>query len=265
MRRTFSLFALVGAVFSAAVFTQPLTAAQKKKQHPRYDEFRKARVIAVATLKSAKLVGVLESFPPIYQFQLQFSQVLPIKGPLRKGITFKARYSKSQVKQPQLPVGKKFLITLREAGKNSFFVTKMEPVDEAIVKVARKATADVRAELAKWRKNPKTHPRYDTFRNAKGLAIVRGGGPNTAIGFAPGRNELSFSLAAENVLRGALPPNGPIRATYSVPKPEQPRLPAGNSWIITYQMVNGRCVVATMDERTEVLNAVLKAAVKAKK
>ncbi|MGF1577821.1 MAG: hypothetical protein ACFCD0_00500 [Gemmataceae bacterium] len=265
MIRTMTSVTTLSTLLGLSLLGQPLLAAQKKEMDRGYDEFRKAQTIAVATLKTANLKAVAESFPPIYVYELEFSQVLPIKGSLRKGIGFQARYSKRQVNEPNLPVGKKVLVTLSAVGNDRFFVRKLELAEDANVKVARKATADVRAQLAKWRKNPSTHPRYKIFLNAKGLAVVQGGGPNTAIGFSPGGNQLSFSIRALQVFRGKLPVKQLVQATYFVPKPDQPRLPNGNRWIITYQIVNGRCAVATMDEASEILELVLKTASKGTK
>src|SRR5262245_16649760 len=98
--------------FLGATLTVTAAPAQDPSKNPRYDEFRKAKLVLAAKLDAARVTAVLESFPPQYQFAITLSPTEVYRGDFAKGKAVMVRHSITAKEEPKLPVGKEMLVQL---------------------------------------------------------------------------------------------------------------------------------------------------------
>jgi hypothetical protein len=247
----------------AVVLVAGVARADDPSKSPRYNEFRNAKVIVLAKLDSARVTAVLESFPPRYQFEVKLTPKEVLRGDLAKGKPLLARHSITAVNEPKLPAGMDVLVQLQPAG-GTYRIVKLEPPTQELLKVARAATSAGKAqqdredELA--RKDPTMHPRFKGFKEATGIAIVAVA-PDGAVGFDVATRETTIDLKAAEVLKGALKAGTAFKGTFvSQGAPGALKMPATNRWLVTYRADGGTVRLLSLDEPTESLLRVARAA-----
>jgi hypothetical protein len=235
-----------------------LAPAQDPSKDPRYEEFRKAKLVLAAKLDAAKVTAVAESFPPQYQFSITLSPTEVYRGEFARGKAVTARHSITSVNEPKLPVGKEMLVQLVAVG-NAFRIVKMEEATDELKAVAKAAASAGKAEQEKEdeiaRKEPERHPRFKEFKEAAGLAVVALD-RNGSVGFDVATRTSVYDLKAAEVLKGDLKPGAFKGHT------KAQRQPPALRWLVTYKVEDGKVWLDSVDEVTETLLLVARAAVK---
>ena len=230
---------------------------------PAKDKVTQSSQVIVATLTSAKLTGIAESFPPIYGFRVELKVEELIRGPWKEGQKIQARYSVSQVKQPKLPTGKKYVVILHKAGRG-YFARFLEPSTAKRIQELKKKVKAITNEQAKWKQNPSTHPSYKLFQRADGIAIVTLPNDGT-VAFDGQNNTLIVTLKCAKSLKGSLKQGTRFQAKLVGQGTKQPRLPRGDRLIISYEKKEGAYALLSCDNNSELMLTVAQAALKKKK
>lgn len=145
-----------------------LKAARK---HANYGAFGGCDRIVVGRIKVHELM-VLESFPPIYEYNLHLLLEGIIRGPKTKAVHIEAWYSQSKGALPKFDEDVVCVIGL--AGHS---LRVWAPANQTVVDAAIVATLDQKNaksdDLSLAKEKPEQHKHFDFFRNSKSLALVR--------------------------------------------------------------------------------------------
>ncbi len=156
-----------------------LIAARK---HANYGAFRECDRIVVGRIKVHELM-VLESFPPIYEYNLHILLDGIIWGPKTKAAHIEAGYSQSKGALPNFDEDVVCVIGLAGRSLRVWTPANQAAVDAAIVATLdRKNAKDDDLSLAK--EKPEQHKHFDFFRNSKSLALVRLHGSARSVTFS---------------------------------------------------------------------------------
>jgi len=235
----------------------PLAAARK---HPRYRQIHEAKNVVVATLDEAKAGAVAMSYPPIYRFGLTLTIHEVLRGSLKPQQRVRCTYSKTAVKQPSLPTGKRCLVLLR-ADRRNHQAYSLEQASEDVLKVARIAAAEASkadaASAAIARDKPDQHPIYAVLKKAQGVVVATGRPEGVASHDSRGVTTQSEICVVS--MKGGLKRGDRFEAVFPPAVAPRGKLPDDEFLIVGYRRIAGKvqvtCVVEASDTNLRVAAA----------
>ncbi|TWT87839.1 hypothetical protein [Neorhodopirellula pilleata] len=208
-----------------------LEAARK---HANYGVFGQCDRIVIGRLSVHEMM-VLESDPPIYQYDLHILLDGIIKGPKTKAGHIEAGYSQSE---GALPTFDKDVVCVVGLAGNS--LQTWTPADQAVVNTAIVATLDQdQAKRDDWsvaKNQPEQHEHFDFFRNSKSLALVRLHGSAHSVVFTTATKLESMKYKIVHNYRGSLSSGDQVALSAKSSVRELSFVSyekRGNDWVIT--------------------------------
>ena len=230
------------------------------KKHPRYKEINEAKNVVIATLDEANATAVSMSYPPTYGFGLTLTIGEVLRGSLKPKQRLQCTYSKSGVKKPSLPVGKRCLVLLR-AGRRNSQAYSLEQASEDLLKIARIAASEAnktdKANATIARDKPDKHPLYAMLKKAEGVVVATGNPEGTASHDSRGVSTQSEICVIS--MKGTLKPGDQFQAVFPPAVAPQGKLPDAEFLIVGYERIAGKhqviCVAEASDTNLRVAAA----------
>ena len=224
-----------------ADFTEAEIAAAK--EHADFKALTESKAILIGKVRVTETM-VLESFPPIYEYELQVATVKVLGGTAPRGRSFTAMFSVSRGRKPTIEENTDYLIALSPRGN---WLSLLRAADDTNVNAAciafllRNQEAADGLKLA--RTAPADHPLHKVLSEAAGIAIIgRDNDPARGIEFdnRTGLETTTYWIARN--LKGDLKTG--TATELSMSEEVSQRMPdARGTYLVTYRVDRGRTIV----------------------
>ncbi|MDP6046909.1 MAG: hypothetical protein QGH94_14440 [Phycisphaerae bacterium] len=238
-----------GGKAATAPVDKQLAAAKK---HPRYNAIYAAKNVVVAKLVQAKLEGVAESYPAVFEFKLTLQTEQVLRGQLKPKARVRCNYSQTAKKMPSMPIGKLCLVLLSidRSRSHAYYLAQ---ASEELLAVARIAAAEANkadeAAAATASEKPEKHPLYAKLKKADGVVVATGDMEGTSS--HDNRSVTTESEICVVSMKGKLKSGGRFEAVFPASVAPNGKLPDAEFVVIGYKLVGGKYQVTCVAEASD--------------